>query len=39
LATPEPATWAMLLIGFGGMAGVAAVRRSSQRRSAADQLA
>lgn len=24
---PEPATWAMLLIGFGGIAGVAAVRR------------
>jgi hypothetical protein len=39
LATPEPATWAMLLIGFGGMASVAAVRRSSQRRSAANQLA
>jgi hypothetical protein len=27
-AAPEPATWAMLLIGFGGMAGIAAVRRS-----------
>ena len=39
LATPEPATWAMMLIGFGGMAGVAAVRRSSQRRSAVGQLA
>jgi PEP-CTERM motif len=39
LATPEPATWAMMLIGFGGMAGVAAVRRSSRRRSAAGQLA
>ncbi len=25
-AAPEPATWAMMLIGFGGMAGVAAVR-------------
>jgi hypothetical protein len=34
-AAPEPATWAMMLIGFGGMAGVAAVRR---RRSAAVQL-
>jgi hypothetical protein len=39
VATPEPATWAMMLIGFGGMAGVAAVRRSSQRRSAVGQLA
>ena len=38
LATPEPATWAMMLIGFGGMAGVA-VRRSFRRRSAAGQLA
>ncbi|HWY84452.1 MAG TPA: PEP-CTERM sorting domain-containing protein [Roseiarcus sp.] len=35
VATPEPATWAMMLIGFGGMAGVAAVRR---RRSTAVQL-
>ena len=26
-AAPEPATWAMMLIGFGGMAGFAAVRR------------
>jgi hypothetical protein len=34
--TPEPATWAMMLIGFGGMAGVVAVR---QRRTAATQLA
>jgi PEP-CTERM motif len=33
LATPEPATWAMMLIGFGGMAGVA-VRRSFRRRTA-----
>jgi hypothetical protein len=33
-AAPEPATWAMMLIGFGGMAVVAAVRR---RRSAAVQ--
>jgi PEP-CTERM motif len=33
LATPEPATWAMMLIGFGGMAGLA-VRRSFRRRSA-----
>jgi hypothetical protein len=40
LATPEPATWAMMLLGFGGMAGVAAVRRRSLRRpSAAAQLA
>jgi HpiC1 cyclase/PEP-CTERM motif len=41
LATPEPATWAMMLIGFGGMAGVAAVRRRSlrQQRSAVGQLA
>ena len=38
LATPEPATWAMMLIGFGGMAGVAAVRRSSQRRTAVGHL-
>ena len=38
LATPEPATWAMMLIGFGGMAGVA-VRRSFRRRSEAGQLA
>jgi hypothetical protein len=39
LATPEPATWAMMLLGFGGMAGVAAYRRSSGRRSAAGQFA
>jgi hypothetical protein len=40
LATPEPATWAMMLIGFGGMAGVAAMRRRSfERRSAVGQLA
>ncbi len=38
-AAPEPATWAMMLIGFGGMAGVAAVRRSFRGRSAAGQLA
>jgi hypothetical protein len=36
-AVPEPATWAMMLIGFGGMAGVAAMRRS--RRSAAGLVA
>jgi hypothetical protein len=40
LATPEPATWAMMLLGFGGMAGVAAVRRRWLRRpSVAAQLA
>jgi hypothetical protein len=39
VATPEPATWAMILIGFGGMAGVAAVRRSLRQRSAGGQLA
>jgi PEP-CTERM motif len=40
VATPEPATWAMMLLGFGGMAGVAAVRRRSSRRpSAVSQLA
>jgi hypothetical protein len=40
VATPEPAIWAMMLIGFGGMAGVAAVRRRSLRqRSAVGQLA
>jgi hypothetical protein len=40
LATPEPATWAMMLIGFGGMAGVVAMRhRSLGRRSAGGQLA
>jgi PEP-CTERM motif len=33
-SAPEPATWAMMLIGFGGMAGVA-MRRSFRRRSAA----
>jgi len=38
VATPEPATWAMMLIGFGGMAGVA-VRRSLRRRNAAGLLA
>jgi hypothetical protein len=37
-STPEPATWAMMLIGFGGMAGVA-LRRSFRRRSAAGLLA
>jgi hypothetical protein len=26
-AAPEPATWAMMLIGFGGIAGVAAMRQ------------
>jgi hapalindole biogenesis HpiC1 cyclase-like protein/PEP-CTERM motif-containing protein len=35
LATPEPAPWVMMLLGFGGMAGVAAVRRSLQRRRSA----
>jgi hypothetical protein len=39
LATPEPTTWAMMLLGFGGMAGVAAARRSSQRRGAVADLA
>ena len=39
LATPEPRTWVMMLLGFGGMAGVAAVRRSLQGRSAAVELA
>ena len=38
LATPEPTTWAMMLLGFGGMTGVAAVRRSLQQRSAVAQL-
>jgi hypothetical protein len=38
-ATPEPATWAMMLLGFSGMAGVAGVRRSLQRRSAVGHLA
>ena len=33
MAAPEPATWAMMLIGFGGMAGVV-VRRSFRRRTA-----
>ncbi len=37
-AAPEPATWAMMLLGFGGMAGVA-VRRALQRRSAVGRLA
>jgi hypothetical protein len=37
-AAPEPATWAMMLIGFGGMAGVA-MRRSFRSRSAARLLA
>jgi hypothetical protein len=36
---PEPATWAMMLLGFGGMAGIAAFRRSSGRRSAVGQVA
>ena len=35
LATPETATWAMMALGFGGMAGVAAVRRRSLRRPSA----
>jgi hypothetical protein len=39
VATPEPATWAMMLLGFGGMAGVAAARRSFRGRSAAGQAA
>ena len=40
VGTPEPATWAMMLIGFGGMAGVAAIRRRSLRqRSAVGQAA
>jgi hypothetical protein len=40
VATPEPATWAMLLIGFGGMAGVAVMRRRSfRKRSTAGRLA
>lgn len=39
IAAPEPAVWAMMLLGFGGMAGVAAVRRSLQQRSAVGQLA
>lgn len=34
-AAPEPATWAMMLIGFGGMAGAAAARRSFRRQNAA----
>ena len=38
-AAPEPATWAMMLLGFAGMAGVAAVRRSLRQRSAVGQLA
>jgi hypothetical protein len=38
-ATPEPATWAMMLLGFSGMAGAVALRRSSQRRNAMGQLA
>jgi hypothetical protein len=37
-AAPEPSTWAMMLIGFGGMAGVA-MRRSLRRRNAVRQLA
>jgi hypothetical protein len=39
VAAPEPATWAMMLLGFGGMAGLAAARRSFRARSAAGQLA
>jgi hypothetical protein len=40
LATPSPATWAMMPIGLGGMAGVAVMRRRSfGRRSAVGQLA
>ena len=38
MGAPEPATWAMMLIGFGGMAGAAAYRRSLQRRSAVGRL-
>jgi hypothetical protein len=38
-AAPEPATWAMMLVGFGGMAGAAAMRGSFRRRSAAGHLA
>jgi hypothetical protein len=38
-ATPEPATWAMMLIGFAGMGGAAAVRRSFRRRNGVGQLA
>ena len=38
-AAPEPAIWAMMLIGFVGMAGLAAARRSFRGRSAAGQLA
>ena len=38
-AAPEPATWAMMLIGFGGMAGLAAARRSFRGRRAVGQLA
>ncbi len=38
-ATPEPATWAMMLLGFGGMAGVVALRRSSRRPNAIAELA
>ena len=38
-AAPEPATWAMMLIGFVGMAGVAAAHRSLRGRSGAGQLA
>lgn len=32
-ATPEPATWVMMLVGFGGMAAIA-VHRSFRRRTA-----
>jgi hypothetical protein len=36
-AAPEPATWAMMLIGFGGISGAAVMRRSLRRRSAVRQ--
>jgi hypothetical protein len=31
-AVPEPSTWAMMLVGFGGL-GYAAIRRRGSRRS------